>query len=232
VTCSLKYPENERQWSVNSFSSCIFGIQSILQIFALITELLTSLFGKNPIHPWWNIDWILNDIANCKACKNVLLVVENPILISHYEQTAKTRALFESIDGPAGQPTDNLPNSYGLGVSRRTVPELTVQVNWRPGPPIWPLFGWDPDLDMKWRSGTVANTHCESRISVTSEVISTATSILYVRYGFLVLAKSASPIPVKPDPSLPAWSQQSQIIWEVRVSMSEWQNLACESCGS
>jgi len=30
------------------------------------------------------------------------------------------------MDGPAGQPADNPPNSDGLGVYHRTVPELKV----------------------------------------------------------------------------------------------------------
>jgi len=62
------------------------------------------------------------------------------------------------MDGPAGWPTDNPPNSDGLGVYHRTIPQLTVWVDWQPGPPIWPLFGLDPDLDPKSLSGAVANT--------------------------------------------------------------------------
>jgi len=50
ATCSLPHPENERQQSVNSFSCCIFGNQGIARIFAFITELLTSLIGKNTIY--------------------------------------------------------------------------------------------------------------------------------------------------------------------------------------
>jgi len=56
------------------------------------------------------------------------------------------------------RPADNPPNSDGLGVYHGTVPEWAVRVYWRPGPPIWPRFGLDPDPDPKWRSGTVANT--------------------------------------------------------------------------
>jgi len=56
------------------------------------------------------------------------------------------------------RPTDNPPNSDGLGVYHGTVPEWAVQVYWQPGPPIWQRFGLDPDPDPKWRSGTVANT--------------------------------------------------------------------------
>jgi len=49
ATCSLPHPDNERQWSVNSFSCCIFDIQGIMLIFAFITELLNALIGKNTI---------------------------------------------------------------------------------------------------------------------------------------------------------------------------------------
>jgi hypothetical protein len=39
-----------------------------------------------------------------------------------------------------------------------TVPELTLQVWWQPGPPLRQQFGSDPDQDPKWQSRTVANT--------------------------------------------------------------------------
>jgi len=86
------------------------------------------------------------------------LVAVNAILIRYQWQLANLRALYESIDGPAGRPAENLPNSDGLGVYHGTVPEWAVRVYWRPGPPIWQRFGLDPDPDPKWRSGTVANT--------------------------------------------------------------------------
>jgi len=53
------------------------------------------------------------DITNCEPCKNILLVVENTISIRYYFKTAKTRALHESIDGPASRLADNPPNSDG-----------------------------------------------------------------------------------------------------------------------
>jgi len=61
------------------------------------------------------------------------------------------------MDGPAGRPADNPPNSDPLGVYHQTVPELTVQVYWQPGPPIWQQFSLDTDQGPKWRSRTVAN---------------------------------------------------------------------------
>jgi len=41
---------------------------------------------------------------------------------------SKTRALYECMDGPAGRPADNPPNSDRLGVYHQTVPELTGRV--------------------------------------------------------------------------------------------------------
>jgi len=91
------------------------GILRIAQILELITELLTALLLKNTKQTWKNTDSKIINIAMCKTCKKSLLDVENAILIRYYYYTAKTRALVESTDGPAGQPADNLPNSEGLG---------------------------------------------------------------------------------------------------------------------
>jgi len=84
ATCSLPHPENEHQWSINSFGGCIFGNQDIALILAFITELLTTLIAKNTIYQRYNPDSKLLDIGCCKVCKNRLLVVENVILIRHY----------------------------------------------------------------------------------------------------------------------------------------------------
>jgi len=46
-----------------------------------LLELLTALIGNNTIHERQNTDSKLIDIASCKVCKNVLLVVEYAILI-------------------------------------------------------------------------------------------------------------------------------------------------------
>jgi len=100
----------------------------------------------------------ITDIANCKTSKNSLLATEYPILIIYYYQTAKTRALYESSDEPARQPANNLPYSDGLRDCHWTVPESRVQVHWRPGRPIWQRFGSNEDMDLKRRSGMVANT--------------------------------------------------------------------------
>jgi len=47
---SSPHSENERQWSVNSFSCYIFGNQVIALIFMFITELLTAIIGKNTMY--------------------------------------------------------------------------------------------------------------------------------------------------------------------------------------
>jgi len=116
VTCSLPHPEKDRQQSVNRLSCQIFGNQGIARIFAFRTEFLTTLIGNNTIYQRQNTDFKIIDFASCKACKNILLVVENVIMIRSYSQTPKTRALYESMNWPAGRPADNPPNSAGLGV--------------------------------------------------------------------------------------------------------------------
>jgi len=84
VTCSLPHPENERPWSINSWSDCIFGNQGIALIFAVIKKLLIALIGKNTIEQRYNTNSKLMDIASSKACNHISLVVENAILISYY----------------------------------------------------------------------------------------------------------------------------------------------------
>jgi len=84
VTCSLPHPENEHQQSANSFSCCIFGNQGIALIFVFRKDSLTALIGKNELYQRLNTNSKLIDIASCKACKNISLVVENAILIRYY----------------------------------------------------------------------------------------------------------------------------------------------------
>jgi len=145
ATCSLPHSENERQWSVNSFSCCIFGIQGFALMFEFITELLSTLLCKNTLYLMYNTDSKLIDIASFTAFKNISIVGENMILIRYYSPTPKTRTLIESMDGPP----DNLPNSDGLGVYHRTVPKFTVEVYRQPGPWIWQWFSLELDLDLK-----------------------------------------------------------------------------------
>jgi hypothetical protein len=89
---------------------------------------LTTLIIQNTKHNRKNIHFKILNITTCKAFTKGLLDVEQAVLIKYYYQTAKAKALYESTDGPAGQPADKPPNSYGLGDFHRTVPELTVPV--------------------------------------------------------------------------------------------------------
>jgi len=117
------------------------------QIFELLTALLTALQCKNTKQTWKNTHSKIINTAMYKTCKNSLLDVENAILIRYYYYTVTTRSLYESTDGPAGQPADKQPNSDRLWDVQRTVPELAVQVYWPPGPPIRTQVGSDPSPD-------------------------------------------------------------------------------------
>jgi len=157
MTHTLPHHESERQWSINNIRSWILGL-SRLYADQLTTELLTTVIAKNTLYKKKNTDSKLINIASCMACKHVLLAVENAILMRYYLQTAKTRVLCESIDGPDGWPAENLPNSVGLGVCHQTVPGLTWQGYLKARLPFWQRLRSNPDPDPKWRSGTVANT--------------------------------------------------------------------------
>ena len=76
------------------------------------------------------------------------------ILLTHCKYTS----LIWIYRWTAGRPAYNPPNWDRLGVYHGTVPEWAVRVDWRPGPPIWQRFGLDPDPDLKWQSGTIANS--------------------------------------------------------------------------
>jgi hypothetical protein len=84
VTCSQLHPENESELSINDSMCCIFRNKGIARIYLHVTELLPSLIGKSTMYEWLNMDSQLNNIANCKVCKNILLVVDNTILIRYY----------------------------------------------------------------------------------------------------------------------------------------------------
>jgi hypothetical protein len=183
VTCSLQHPENERQRRVNSIRTCQFPNRGITRIFVCNTVLFTTLVGKNTIYRRWNTNPKLISIAICSTCKSTLLVAENRILIRYYYNTANTRALYESIDGPAGQPADNPPNPDWLGDEHGTVPEWAVLVYWQSGQPIWQQFSIDLASDRKWRSGTVANTSVHT--STKTYQNSTWSQFWYWRIEFL-----------------------------------------------
>jgi len=65
ATRSLLHPENERQWSANSFRSCIFGNQGITWIFAHIAESWNALIGKNTLYQ--RKTWIPNQLISQTA---------------------------------------------------------------------------------------------------------------------------------------------------------------------
>jgi len=137
MTSTLPHHENECERSVNNCRLCILGNQGIAWILELITELLTAWIGKNQKYKRKNMDSKIINITNCKTCKRSLLDVEFVILIRYYYQTAKTRALYISTDGPAEWSAANLPNSDWLGDFCCTIPELTVRVYWRHRPQNW-----------------------------------------------------------------------------------------------
>jgi hypothetical protein len=71
---------------------------------------------------------IIIGIVNCKTCSKRLLDVESTILIGYNDQATKISGLYESKDGPAEQPAENLPNADGMGDFDRILFELIVLV--------------------------------------------------------------------------------------------------------
>jgi len=115
MTTTLPHHKYKCQLSVNNVWSSIMGNQGIVWIYVLITVLLTTFLGKNMTYKRKKTDSKIINIAYCKTCKKKSLAAECLILIRYYQQTAKIRVLYESTDGPAGQPTDNRSNSDWLG---------------------------------------------------------------------------------------------------------------------
>jgi len=90
---SLPHHEHELQRTVINVSSRKLGNEGIAWLFNLITELLTTLIGKNTTYESKYMDSKIIIIANGKTCKKRLLDVEKVILIRYYYHAAKTRAL-------------------------------------------------------------------------------------------------------------------------------------------
>jgi hypothetical protein len=128
MTHTLPHHETERQRSVNNISSCILGNQGFLRIGAPTTKLTTTSLAKNATGRRQHTDSKIINVADSKTSKKRSVAVKYLILIMFNYPTAKTRTLYKSTDGPAGQPADNPPNPDGLGDLHRTVPELTVRV--------------------------------------------------------------------------------------------------------
>ena len=132
LTHKLPHYETERQWSVNNIWTCILGNLGFTWMNQLITELLTDLIVNNTTYNRKNTDSKKINVADCRTCKKRLLAVEYLILIIYDYQSAKTRTLYISTDGPTGRPADNPSNSDRLGEFYRTMPKLTVQVDRQP----------------------------------------------------------------------------------------------------
>jgi hypothetical protein len=82
--------------SLNGVST-IFGVaylvyQGFTQINELITKQLNTFIAKNTMHNRKHTDSKLIDITSRTACKHILLVVENAVLIRYYLHTANTSA--------------------------------------------------------------------------------------------------------------------------------------------
>jgi hypothetical protein len=81
--------------------------RGIARLVERITQLMTGFLGNNMTYEKETTDSKIINIAHCKTYKKRLLAAECMILIRHCHQPEKTRALYESTDGPAGQPTVN-----------------------------------------------------------------------------------------------------------------------------
>jgi len=140
----LPHHETEHQWSVNNVWSCIMGNQCIVRIGALITELLTVSIAKNATNRRLNTNSNTINVAEYKTSKKRLLAVDYLILIMYNYPTAKRRPLYESTDGPAGRPSDNLPDPDRLGDLRRILIKWTVPLGRQPVPSNSQRFGSGP----------------------------------------------------------------------------------------
>jgi len=145
MTSSLPHHKSEHQRSVKKFWSSILGKNGIVPIFELITELLTAFIGKNTHYNTKTMDSKIIDSGNSETCIKWLLDVKYMILVTYYCQTAKTRAINESTDGPTGQPADNLPNSDGLWELAWTI------LNCR--------FGYNDNRDRQFGNSLVPTRH-------------------------------------------------------------------------
>jgi len=161
----LPHPVNERQLSINNFCFRIVSNHGIARIYESITELLTAFIGKNSTYDRKNTDSKIIDFTHFKTFKQRLLAVEYMIFIRYYYQSAKTRALYESTDGPSGWPADNLAISDMLGDYHRTLSELNSWGYRQPRLPISQRFGFDPDPDPNQRYGTIAPTSSRNLVT-------------------------------------------------------------------
>jgi hypothetical protein len=94
----------------------------------LITVPLTASVAKNTINIRKTPYSKIINVVDCKTCKKKLLAVEYLILIIYNYPTVKTRILYKSTDGSAGQTAHNPPNSDRMGNLHQTLSELMVGV--------------------------------------------------------------------------------------------------------
>jgi len=97
-------------------------------------------------HAWPEL--LLTLLIHCWKCDFNKILLKN----------CNTRALYESLDGPAMSSADNPQNTDRLGVYCRQSPDFTVRLSLSPWPPVWWRFSFNLDLDHMWRSGTVAES--------------------------------------------------------------------------
>jgi hypothetical protein len=76
----MKLSENGES---TTFDLAYWVYQGFTRINELITELLTTFIARNTMHNRKNSDSKLIEIASCTACKHVLLVVQNTILVRY-----------------------------------------------------------------------------------------------------------------------------------------------------
>jgi hypothetical protein len=201
----------------------MLGDQDIVQICEIITEQLTALVHCNTNQKSQNIDSKMTDVAICTVIKKVFLEVNWLILIQYSYQTAKSRALYKSTDGPAEVHANYPSNSAWLGDVHRSLPELTISVYWTRGPELWRRYSSDPDHDLepKRHSGTVANTsdtHLHPAMDdhqLTPSVAYTEHYIIHPKSSviFLLSAIKLDPLlQLQPPVSLPTrWTAKSQL---------------------
>jgi len=125
-----------------------------VQIFQLITETSTAFEGNYTQYIRRSTDWNIIDIANAYACTTWVVDVKYLIVIWYCCETAKPRALCESINGPVQQSTNNPIALAWLRHFPWTVLELTVNMNWQPLLPMWKQFCSDLNSDLRYSPET------------------------------------------------------------------------------
>jgi len=116
-------------------------------------------------------------------------------------------------------------------------PDQQRQAKWNPHLPtlLEHVRAVRPSMSELWKWSHIQSifpAHSKSRFSATSVAKSTATSLLAVMQDPQLPMMPVSPVPAESEPPQPACSQQSHIVQEGRVSLSEDWDKACRSCES